>query len=134
MRRFRRFSARFFALLGILLASPPMGALAQTAPGGTQPSPPDWADPFCSVSQVLTYWDSKTNKAVADAPDALVGRLWAPSASASAHITLITATDAYDANVTQQPLTGTTYMHFFPAISHCAAESDERALRLRRFL
>jgi hypothetical protein len=88
----------------------PIGAGAQTAGPSAQPDPPEWADPFCSASDQLIYWDKAKGHGTSDATKYLLGRLIAPGSSVSEHLILFTDTDAYDVTVDRQSLAGTDYL------------------------
>jgi hypothetical protein len=111
MRRLVASICFFFALSASLSAN------AQTPAPSASPGPPDWIDPFCSVSVGLDYWDVVANAGIDDASSThlastthLLGKLWAPGSSVAAHVMLFSDTDEYDVTIPSQPLSGDKYM------------------------
>jgi hypothetical protein len=104
MRRTLLSSCLLFALCA------PIGVAAQTAAPSAAPDPPEWADPFCSVSYQLIYWDPSKGHGTSDATKYLLGKLIAPGSSVAERLILLTDTDAYDVTVDRQPLTGKEYL------------------------
>ena len=89
--------------------SAPIATGAQTTAPSASPDPPEWADPFCSVSDQLIYWDTAKGHGTSDATKHLLGKLFAPGSSVAAHLILLTDTDAYEVQIGRQSLSGTEY-------------------------
>jgi len=103
MRRLIASICFFFSLTSPVWA----GAQMPTSSPSPSPDPPYWVDPFCSVAADYDYWDVPSNRGIDDGPTSyLLGRLYAHGAGVSAHVILLSDTDAYDASISTQPLSG----------------------------
>lgn len=114
IRRFRccALSIALAAALSVAQQSP-----SAIAGSSIAPPPTSWADPFCDVAVVAAPWDDAKHQPSAEAAsNALVLALSSRLDSLSAHIILISDSDAYDVLVADVDVSGSADQRTSPTV------------------